>query len=468
MTTNYSGAKYDVPRGLAVAIRTGRCIAFVGAGFAGAAKLPTWPALLRHLAASPQLHKDVCEHLTSRLNANQANHYEEVAQMLQREMGQEAFIAALRQQLCGKKSSAMDNRLELLCGIPFRAVLTTNFDDLLQGTTPCSAAYRQFLHSPPLPPSSLYDNYRRFVSGKHSITMKLHGDLNEPDSIVFSRLDYRKRLYTDPAYLAFLRAVFLNYTILYLGYSFTDAYLNELRSESLAILGSSNNWPTAYAVVNDEPDFARTHFASVEGIEILPYNTNEGGHSGFDAWLQALHQATNPVVGFGNLLKGKRLLWVDSEPKNNSYLKDRFFVDAIKQANKGAKEQSENAQCEIVCVSNAPEALKELHDSLQPAPKLSNELSKQVSNEVPDKPSKYDLIITHWGYKPKQSSTAQELLQQMRQQDIRVPVLIYSTYEHAGERKPVALGLGVQGYYYSTEGLLKAIERVLKPGAEIG
>ena len=439
MTTNDSSANYEVPKGLAAAIRAGRCIAFVGAGFSCAAGLPLWDGLLKSLAEDAHIRADVKGHIKSRLDKQQTNRYEEVAQMLRKEMGQEAFIQAMRQRLCGKTCAAMDSRLNLLRGIPFRAVLTTNFDDLLQGVTPGQEAYRQFLHSPPPLPTSLYANYLLGLKGK-STTIKLHGDLDAPDSIVFSRLDYRKRLYSDPAYLAFLRAVFLNYTILYLGYSFTDAYLNELRSEALAVLGSSDVWPTAYAVVDDMPQLAGDHLRSVEGIKTLPYDTKEGSHAGFDHWLHTLHQATSPVVEFGALLKGKRLLWVDTKPENNEYLSNEFFVEATKQASA--------AGYKIDKVLNAEEAM----EAFKPAPE-----------EV-----KYDLVITHWGYTRGQASTAQKLLQHIRKEDIRVPVLIYSMRQYADERKPIALGLGAQGYYHSTEGLLKAIERVLKSGAETG
>jgi hypothetical protein len=40
--------------------------------------------------------------------------------------------------------------------------------------------------------------------------------------------------------------------------------------------------------------------------------------------------------------------------------------------------------------------------------------------------------------------------------------------EHANERKPVVLGLGAHGYYFTNQGLLKAIESVLSPGVESG
>lgn len=436
---------FKVPEDLSSAIHEGRCIAFVGAGFAGAASQPTWEQLLHVLAEHPQVPPDVSHYVRGRLTEKRADRNEEAAQLLQDALGREAFIGGMREILCGKDlPQAMEERLTQLKGIPFQAILTTNFDDLLAGTTPRSTVFREALHSRQGMPRSLYTNYHRLAlhkSHEKNVTIKLHGDLSEPDSVVFSRMDYRRRLYANPAYLGFLRAVFLNYTILYLGYSFTDAYLNELRSEALAILGSDYNRPSAYAVVNDVPEFTRKHLLAVEGIEILNYDSREGAdYSGFDHWLRALYQATNPVVQFGALLREKRLLWVDPNPQSIGHLAHGFFVEAAHQAGHiGGK---------ITHAADAEEALQRL--------------------KAPGQKRVYDLVLSHWGYKPGQASTAERLLQTIRKDDIRVPVVIYSTREHADERKPIALGLGAQGYYFTNDGLLQAIERILKSGVETG
>jgi hypothetical protein len=434
-------AEYLIPEDLKSAIEEGRCVAFVGAGFAGAANLPTWESLLTTLAQRSGIDARVRQYIRNRLQARRADCNEEAAQLLQDQLGRETFISGLKEQLCGKTPpDAMQRRLLLLKGIPLRAILTTNFDDLLEGKTPSAEAFRLALHSEHGAQRSLYTNYRRLSSLRGPIVIKLHGDLDLPESVVFSRLDYRKRLYASPAYLGFLRAVFLNYTLLYLGFSFTDAYLNELRSEALAILGSDYYRPTAYAVANDVPQFTRRHFKSVEGIEILSYDSTDGDHSGFDGWLQAIHQATNPVVQFGALLRGKRILWVDPKPESIDHLAYGFFVDAAKQAGHDG--------CEIHHTADAADAL--------------DKLRTQAQHRA------YDLVISHWGHAPGKASTAERLLTGIRREDIRVPVVIFSLQQYADERKPVALGLGAQGYYYTNEGLLQAIERILKPGVETG
>jgi len=71
------------------------------------------------------------------------------------------------------------------------------------------------------------------------------------------------------------------------------------------------------------------------------------------------------------------------------------------------------------------------------------------------------LVITHWGWRHEPGSTAEDLLQSMRNEDLRAPVLVFSQTEQADIRKPIALALGAADYTYSWENLVGAIERIL-------
>ena len=150
-------------------------------------------------------------------------------------------------------------------------------------------------------------------------TVKLHGDLGSPeadDVVVLTRRDYRRRLYADVGYTGFLRSVMATNTVLYLGFSFQDAYLNELRSEVLSLLGhGTHSTPVAYAVVNDVAATTEADFLHHEGIQLLSYDsTGEPGHAGFDRYLDTIHSATNPLLQFGQRLERRRVLWVDPPP----------------------------------------------------------------------------------------------------------------------------------------------------------
>ena len=108
--------------------------------------------------------------------------------------------------------------------------------------------------------------------------VKLHGDVDAEtaDALVFSKRDYRQRLYSLASYRSFLRAMMARFTVLYLGFSFTDAYVNELRSEVLSIFGDHAHAPIAYAVLPNVPEDYRAYLRSHEGIQVLPYAHERG------------------------------------------------------------------------------------------------------------------------------------------------------------------------------------------------
>ncbi|MBW1684828.1 MAG: SIR2 family protein [Deltaproteobacteria bacterium] len=290
---------------------------------------------------------------------------------------------------------------------------------------------------------------RYWGEAQGAFTLKLHGDLaqraHEEDTIVLTRRDYRRRLYEDPAYETFLRAVMATTTVLYMGFSFEDAYLNELRSEILALLGQRReSTPVAYAIVNDIPTGTRRHFRQHEGIEILSYDTQGGrDFSGFDAYLQTIHDATNPLLRFARYLEHKRILWVDPHPENNALAFERLAEAARVSGREGTA---------LVTVATADKGLAEL--------------------EAPRGGAPFDLVITHWGEGAARDDAgrltpaAVRLLSGIRTRDLRCPVVIFAAAEGAEQRKPTALGLGAQAYCFSFEGLYRTLERVLALGEE--
>ena len=70
-----------------------------------------------------------------------------------------------------------------------------------------------------------------------------------------------------------------NYTILYLGNSFTDMYLNELRGSILNMLDGTvsgkGNFPLAYAITNDKSALEQDFYFRHEGVKFLNYDTTQ-------------------------------------------------------------------------------------------------------------------------------------------------------------------------------------------------
>jgi hypothetical protein len=88
-----------IPDHLRQEIVAGRCVAFVGAGFSAAARLPAWEQLLRRMASEKGLDADVVRYVDAALNESKGARFEEAAQVLYHSLGREEFIRSLRQHM---------------------------------------------------------------------------------------------------------------------------------------------------------------------------------------------------------------------------------------------------------------------------------------------------------------------------------------------------------------------------------
>jgi hypothetical protein len=393
--------------------------------------------LLRDLAARPEAQK-IRPQIEERLTEKTSHAFDEVAQALEDVIGREALVAHLRIKLSYTvPDPVMERRRGLLNEIPFRAVLTTNYDRTLKGQIPKPSTYRQLLRSVQTPwINTLYVTAK---DRKRRPLLKLHGDLDSPQTIVLTRRDYRRLLYENPDYLSFLRAYLISYTVLYLGFSFTDAYLNELRSELLTRLDHRGiSEPVAYAVINDVSSLTQAHYRKHEGIEILSYNTHGGkNYSGFDQILEAINDLTNPVMRYRSLLAGRRLLWVDPRWEMNFQWTHHYF--------------DMSPGHEVLDLVRLPEeALERLA-----APAESGRA--------------YDLVVCFWGDEYGKENTeppAVTLLSGIRARGIGMPVIVFAEREVFQKRRRQALELGALGCYYRWESLLRAIQMALDPESE--
>lgn len=434
----------EIPKALIDTILRGECVAFVGAGFSAPAGLPGWKDLLRNvldlgkkrLGDAPEL-----DYVERRLEEGGSHAYDEAAQILEDLLGEEMLhLVAQRLKGPAENGKTMQQRRAWLYGIPFRSILTTNFDAILKGETPAPKAYGTHLRAEaPIWSSG------RFWGGEAlpPPTLKLHGDVKTPESIVLSRRGYRRNLYRDPGYQAFLRALFAQQTILFLGFSFSDAYLNELRSESLTLFAYDQGMrPIAYALVNDAPEAMRRHYLQNEGIHLISFPTAVPGQdspdfSGFDRLLEKLHTDTNPIRRFADALQGKRILWIDKHPDNNSH--ERRFMEECSSRDE------------------------------RPGATFVEERDLEAARPRFERGERFDLVITHWGsdYSPPMAA---QVLRHVRSLDKDgCPVIVFGAglpEADVAKRRDIALNLGAQDYLHDSEELLQKIDSVLSGGMD--
>lgn len=419
-----------VPQHLVDQIVAGRCVAFVGAGFAAPA-VPAWKMLLRGLADQADLDADTSAWLDGLVEHGGSRDLEAAAQILHTAMG-EAFDPALATLLAEKgRPEAIADRMRLLAGIPFDAILTTNFDPFLVGQVPGPDAYQQILRDPP----HRWWEPRYWTDGATGApVVKLHGEVGPlGDTVVFTQRGYRERLYSSPAYMTFLRSLFATSTVLFLGVSFTDAYLNELRSEVLAMIDQRDeDPPVAYAVLPDVAPHQARYLHSHEGLGAISYDTAGGTDwSGFDTVLQAIHDASNPRAQIGQALRGRTVLWVDASPEDVAFGR-AVLADAAADAGGDSR---------MVQVASAAEAVAWLRTD------------------------RADLVVADWAPGADGLPVAESLLATMRREDLRAPVVVLSQEPVSAEERLTALSLGASEVAEGWGELFRELARIYAPTA---
>ncbi len=230
-------------------------MAFVGAGFSAAAGLPPWPELVRAMAqelppGDAAVHRSTLDQLLGTRGDQEAR----TANSRWRRSCCSTHSARNAAATCCAKTlrpqglpPVMQERLKHLLGIPFRAIVTTNFDPLLPGVPPDAMAYRRLLRAErfgawreaTLRAALGIDFSLENVDAPDRPVVQLHGTLLDDSTLVFTRSQYRRRLYANPAYLTALKALLATSSVLFLGYSMRDAYLNELRAELIETFQTS-------------------------------------------------------------------------------------------------------------------------------------------------------------------------------------------------------------------------------------
>lgn len=104
---------------------------------------------------------------------------------------------------------------EKLRAIRWSAIVTTNYDDLVERTFHGQRKVRAILHDEDLTQRRSLDDL---------LVLKLHGDLSARDTIVLTEEDYRRYPSTRPGISVKARQLLLEHPILFVGFSLTDPH----------------------------------------------------------------------------------------------------------------------------------------------------------------------------------------------------------------------------------------------------
>lgn len=207
-----------------------------------------------------------------------------VAETIRRRLGSREFDDAF-DEIFRNSSLRPTHRHELITEIPFSAIVTTNYDKLLE------TAYA--IHGL-IPPVYSYDNASDAISALSTgrfFILKAHGDIDRKDTIILSERDYRDMTYRQPGYRAVLNTIFISKTVLFVGTSLSDTDVTlVLETVNEAFTGKSTRH---FALVPNGNMWSAEaqHWRDFFGIQFLSYKPSKN-HQELDAFLEKLRDAT--------------------------------------------------------------------------------------------------------------------------------------------------------------------------------
>jgi hypothetical protein len=261
-----------VPRELVDACFAGECVLYAGAGLSAQSGLPTWHGLLSEMVEWAIRQEVVDGRLGNSLRvALQHGEMESVSEGLLDHIGSRvsALHEFLRETLLERATPSAVH--QTLGRLPFIAVLTTNFDELLE------KAFRD--RSPPVFTPRDTEALLATISSREFFILKLYGNLHLADTVILSAAQYEEA--TTPnspnsAFSSFMETLFFSRTILFLG-----ARLEGIEDYLKGIKFSQTRPRTHYALVDVAASGPSWELKSNTlrrkyGIEVIPYAATDG------------------------------------------------------------------------------------------------------------------------------------------------------------------------------------------------
>lgn len=205
-----------VPGDLIHRIINGNAVVFVGAGLSVGAGFPNWPTALRQLLDWGAANGVDLKNRRQLQGLITKNELVLVAEELQALFTKAQFQQAMHSVFRKPASTPTPVHLSLT-EIPFVAALTSNYDTLLE-----SAYTKKLGNQPPVFTSAQPKDLGWAMRGENFHIVKVHGTIDQIDSVVLGRKDYRRVMHSNPAYRRYMDMTFGSRTVLFLGFSLED------------------------------------------------------------------------------------------------------------------------------------------------------------------------------------------------------------------------------------------------------
>lgn len=105
-----------------------------------------------------------------------------------------------------------------LISLDQRIVITTNFDKLIENTWSNLSGGTRY----PTLLTDINGDVFQILKNERDYIIKIHGTVDVPESMIFDKTDYAKRVFFNWSYNEFIETLLLSYTFLFVGFSMAD------------------------------------------------------------------------------------------------------------------------------------------------------------------------------------------------------------------------------------------------------
>jgi predicted ATPase len=257
------------PDDLIGSLAKSECVLYAGAGLSAEANLPTWSLfisdLLQWAREKSYIKGDFADSLKEAIEFGQTDL---VADSLINSIGSDQNTLNSYLKKVFLSTPNLPDRYSLLREIPFSAVLSANFDDLLERN------YRHVVENRIYTPQD-WNELLAALSKNVFYILKLYGMLERPESVLVAPAQYQAAIAQNLLFSQFMDSLFVSKTLLFIGASLDGiaAYLNGLKFQ-----GTSTP-RRHYALVDVTGSAWKVNADLLQrryGISVLPYSASPG------------------------------------------------------------------------------------------------------------------------------------------------------------------------------------------------
>jgi len=277
----------EVPPELIQSCMTGECVLFAGAGLSARAGVPTWNQFLTDLIAYAGNHKIVGPEYAASLEAAlKEGDRDSTADGLVQAFGSQRELLVDFLQQCFPDSTLLAPAHEFLRQTPFAAVVTTNYDRLLEKAFPEYAVGGLFTPKEAEPLLDALSQKRRFI-------LKLYGLIERPETLIVAPIEYREALSSNISFSKFMEGFFFSRNFFFVGLSLEG--IQDFLS-GFVFRGISPRKHFALVAVAGSAWKARAELLQRRyNVQVVPFALSPS-FAEVDPFMEALAEATRPVA----------------------------------------------------------------------------------------------------------------------------------------------------------------------------